>query len=83
MYINGIDYDLIRYFKTGWVENTESTVEKMSKYKYNIDANKFSSENIYGWNDLDNIGKIVVKKKNDLSSCYFLSEEKTSKKASQ
>jgi hypothetical protein len=61
MYINGIDYDLIRNFKTGWVENTESTVENMSKYKYNIDADKFNSENIYGWNDLDNIGKIILK----------------------
>ena len=59
MYINGIDYDLIRNFKTGWVE---STVQNMSEYKYNSSGNQFSSENIYGWNDLDNIGKIVVKK---------------------
>lgn len=61
MYINGIDYDLIRNFKTGWVE---STVQNMSKYKYNIDVDKFSSEDIYGWNDLDNIGKIVSREAN-------------------
>ena len=56
MYINGIDYDLIRNFKTGWVEKT---VENMSKYRTATD--NFTATNIYGWNDLDNIGKIVLK----------------------
>lgn len=65
MYINGIDYDLIRNFKTGWVE---TTVQNMDKYKLQYDSdgniitnNNFNNNNIYGWNDLDNIGKIVLK----------------------
>lgn len=55
MYINGIDYDLIRNFKTGW---EESTVKVMSMGETN-----FSSDNIYGWNDLDNIGKYIYDNK--------------------
>ena len=66
MYINGIDYDLIRNFKTGWVEKTVQYMDEEYQVQYDSDGNiitnnNFNNNNIYGWNDLDNIGKIVLK----------------------
>lgn len=46
MYINGIDYDLIKRFKTGVAETSMSSISQA----------QFDSNNIVGWNDIDNIG---------------------------
>lgn len=46
MYINGIDYDIIKYFKTGWTDKTMDTISSAT----------FNSGNIRGWNDITNIG---------------------------
>jgi hypothetical protein len=48
LFINGIDYNLIKYFKTGWLDTT------MDAFTTNND--NFVSENIRGWNDIKNIG---------------------------
>lgn len=46
MYINGIDYDLIKYFQTGWYETSMVSMPQTT----------FNHENIKGWNDITNIG---------------------------
>ncbi len=58
MYINGIDYDLIRNFKTGYGLNNNS-VDKVSNIEnaYSDSSFPFSESNLYGWGDLENIGK--------------------------
>jgi hypothetical protein len=48
LFINGIDYNLIKYFKTGWTDTTMNTLT--------TDTDNFVSENIRGWNDIKNIG---------------------------
>lgn len=48
LFINGIDYNLIKYFKTGWTDTTMDTLT--------TDTDNFVSENIRGWNDIKNIG---------------------------
>lgn len=49
LFINGIDYNLIKYFKTGWADTTMDTLTTDPD-------NNFVSENIRGWNDIKNIG---------------------------
>lgn len=56
LYINGIDYDLIRNFKTGYGQ----------KFMLNSVAD-FNSENIYGWNDVENIDVYVVDNNGDIT----------------
>lgn len=46
MFINGIDYDLIKFFKTGWTVKTMDTISNAT----------FSKDDINGWDDIDNIG---------------------------
>lgn len=46
LFINGIDYNLIKYFKTGWSDTTMDALTTAN----------FNSENIKGWNDIKNIG---------------------------
>lgn len=69
MFINGVDYDLIKNFRTGFDEKPENTVAvfnaNVAPTVWNDSQNQwvygdpsFNSSNIYGWNDLDNIGKI-------------------------
>lgn len=50
LFINGIDYNLIKYFKTGWTDTT------MDALTTDPDNNNFNHENIRGWNDIKNIG---------------------------
>ena len=54
LYINDIDYDIISAFKSGWndmlLENGEFLTQGRTATSYNED-------NIYGWNDILNIGK--------------------------
>lgn len=45
LYINGIDYDIIKNFKTGW-----------DKTSMNTTTCSFNSKDIKGWNDITNIG---------------------------
>jgi len=47
MYINGIDYDNIRNFRSGWNENGVSYISL---------ENMTYGGNLYGWDDVDNIG---------------------------
>lgn len=73
MYINGIDYDLIRNFKTGWVEKIVQDMDEEYQVQYNSDGNiitnnNFNKNNIYGWNDLDNIGKILISGDNGIEA---------------
>lgn len=49
MYVNGIDYDLIQAFDTGWVVTRLNPGQGGQEPYY--DASK-----LYGWNDVDNIG---------------------------
>lgn len=54
MFINGIDYNLIQKFKTGWNDSKLIGGDfKDIDDKYST----FDSENIYGWNDILNIGR--------------------------
>lgn len=57
LYINGIDYDLIRNFKTGYGQ----------KFMLNSVAD-FNSENIYGWNDVENIDVYKVEDNGSITS---------------
>lgn len=50
MYINGVDYDNIRNFKTGWYSIGNERFSTMN-------SSQFDVSKMYGWNDLDNIGK--------------------------
>lgn len=66
MYINDIDYDLIKNFRTGFDEKPENIIDVFRDGVVpSWDGNKwvygdpqFNPVNIYGWNDLNNIGKI-------------------------
>lgn len=49
LFINGIDYNLIKYFKTGWTDTTMDALTTDTN-------NNFNHENIRGWNDIKNIG---------------------------
>ena len=60
MYINDIDYDIIRNFKTGWAEDSVSTMDG-----YTISSNNFITNKLYGWDDLENIGNIVIQNVNN------------------
>lgn len=53
MFINGIDYDLIKSFKTGW--NDDKLVDGAFKDD-NDNYSQFDTEDIYGWDDILNIG---------------------------
>ena len=57
LYINGIDYDLIRNFNTGYGQ----------KFMLNSVAD-FNSENIYGWNDIENIDVYKVEDNGSITS---------------
>lgn len=54
MYINGIDYDLIQKFRTGWNDS------KLSSGEFLDAQNNFSvyeQSSVYGWDDILNIGR--------------------------
>lgn len=48
MYVNGVDYDMLKSFRTGW-----------SQDQLNPDTQEpsFNESDMYGWNDIDNAGK--------------------------
>lgn len=53
MFINGIDYDLIQKFKTGWTDDKLVNGE----FKDNDNNHSVYDENsVYGWDDILNIG---------------------------
>ena len=55
MYINDVDYDNIRNFKTSWNETgvTYSGIQNMTPVQGIYDP----LQGLYGWNDVENIGK--------------------------
>ena len=57
MYINGIDYSLIKNFKTGIIDNS------INNFPFALNDN--IKTDIYGWNDVSNIG--VEKRKIDVT----------------
>lgn len=58
MYINGIDYDLIKNFKTGFNLGLLKVSNVADDYIVTIPQRAtFDSNNLYGWGDLPNIGK--------------------------
>lgn len=71
MYLNGIDYDIIKNFKTGFNFDFEDvTIEQIdanNTLQHVQDAtsepsplNSFIFDNMFGWNTLDNIGKVNI-----------------------
>ena len=57
MYINGIDYDLISEFKGGWSDYYLRSGD--FKESDETTDSTFNTQNLYGWNDILNIGKYV------------------------
>lgn len=64
MFINGVDYDLIRDFRTGW-----------DNIPINITNYQFTANNIKGWDQIDNIGVNVEKIKEDIEGIKKLLNE--------
>lgn len=54
MFINGIDYDIIQKFKTGWNEVKLTNGEFRD---INGDYSEFIEQSLYGWDDILNIGR--------------------------
>lgn len=59
MYLNTIDYDIIRNFKTGWSETELVDGEFKKRIHGTLFNSTFTEGNIYGWNDIFNIGKYL------------------------
>lgn len=69
MYINGIDYDIIKNFKTGFtfgdnlsIQDIDSlyTKQHMTTTTEPPQLSSFEYEDIYGWNNVENIGKVNI-----------------------
>lgn len=69
MYLNGIDYDIIKNFKTGFTFGNNLSIhdiDTLNTKQHMTDStppqllDSFRYENIYGWNNIDNIGKANV-----------------------
>ena len=61
LFINEIDYDLIKNFRTGFTD--ENILNCVERFNSNINATEnptFSEYRMYGWNNLDHIGTEVI-----------------------